>query len=571
MQTHSPWPCAKKASPNRLLHGALAALVLSLLAACGGGGTPSNQAPETSSGGQPTAPSQTVTLSGQATFDYVPSQSSALVYSKTQQKPIRGAVLEVVKQDGTVLQRTTTDEQGRYSVPLPGERTVHLRVLAQIDANGTPVTVSDNTQGNALYAVASPAFSSNAGTANVHAASGWTGSGYGEPRSAAPFAILDTVYRAQRKVLSVDPNARFKPLSLYWSTANKPAFGDPAAGEISTSHFQGGAGIGEIYLLGAADVDTDEYDESVVAHEWSHYYQWTFSRDDSPGGAHIEEELEMTIAFSEGWGHGFAGIANERADFTDAQGPAQSSGFSFPLEGAMPRKPGWFNEISVAQIIYQLGQQAGFAAVHGAMQAMAELPAFTSIYSFSYAVRRDSANTGANTGANAGDIIDRLLTAHAIVTSKQSGDPFGSGETNDGGLAISGVPPSALVLPIYQPLAIPTLSTPSTPTRVCSINVFGIANKLGNRRFLRLDAPSAGKYRVMVRGLLRPGGTTAKPVLSVLQQGVRKWYGWSASVFYLDLELPAGTTVMSVEDSDVTDGTSGAGCIDVSADNAPAI
>jgi hypothetical protein len=38
----------------------------------------------------------------------------------------------------------------------------------------------------------------------------------------------------------------------------------------------------EIYVLGAENVDTDEFDDSVIAHEWGHYYQSSFSRDDSP-------------------------------------------------------------------------------------------------------------------------------------------------------------------------------------------------------------------------------------------------------------------------------------------------
>jgi hypothetical protein len=398
----------------------------------------------------------------------------------------------------------------------------------------------------------------------VHAASGWTGSAYAEARSAAPFAILDTVYRAQRKLLALDPAARFKTLSLHWSTANKPASGNRAVGEISSTGFLSTLGMGHIYVLGQADVDTDEYDESVIAHEWGHYYQWAFSRDDSPGGPHGGEPLEMTIAFSEGWGDAFSAIVTERRDYSDTEGLGQANGFSYLLDGAPPTMPGWSRVESIAKIVYQLSQQAGFAPIHQAMKTLANTPAFTSIFAFSDAVRRNNAGTG--------DTLDLLLAAHSIVTSAQSGDPFGTNETNDGGLAIPGVPPLALVLPIYQPLTL------NTPSRGCSVNaarlfniapVFGIPNKLGNQRFMRFDAPEAGWYHLYVQGVTLSDGTQAKPVLTVLERGARKWYLPLPPPDYRLLNLPAGPAVLSLHDKEVTDGKVLAGCIDVMITKAP--
>lgn len=562
MHNYFLWPYSKIGSSTRFFQAVLAGLALSLLAACGGGGSSGTQNPVPAASSSPVpAP---VNLSGLATFDYVPNQSGQLSYSKTEARPIRRAALEVVGNDGKVHARTTTDDQGRYSVSLPADQTVRLRVLAQLDANGTPIAVTDNTRADALYAVESPAFASNTGTAHVHAASGWTGSAYAEARAAAPFAILDTVYRAQRKLLAVDPAARFKPLGLHWSTANKPAPGNRVKGEITATSFLSTLVMGHIYVLGQADVDTDEYDESVIAHEWGHYYQWAFSRDDSPGGPHSGEPLEMTIAFSEGWGDALSAIITERRDYSDSEGAGQANGFSYLLDGAPPTQPGWFREESIAKIVYQLGQQAGFAPIHQAMKTLANTPAFTSIFAFSDAVRRSNADTG--------DTLDQLLTAHTIVTSKQSGDPFGTNETNDGGLAITGVPPLALVLPIYQPLALNTVA------RGCSLNAaplfnidlaFGIPNKLGNQRFMRFDAPEAGWYRLSVQGVTRSDGTQAQPVLTVLERGARKRYLPPPPPDYRLLNLPAGPAVLSLHDKDVTDGKVLAGCIDVTIAKAP--
>jgi hypothetical protein len=490
-----------------------------------------------------------VTLSGKATFDYVPSKGGKLLYADTEARPIRGAALEVVDQTGAPLQRTRTDAQGNYSVTVPADSTVRLRVLAEIDANGVTVNVADNTRADALYAMESEAFPASKGQADLHAGSGWTGSSYGQPRAAAPFAILDTVYRAQKKLISVEPAAAFKPLTLHWSEKNKRNVGDLSTGNIGVTFFRRGGVQGDIYVLGDADKDTDEYDESVIAHEWGHYYQWVFSRNDSLGGAHGGEPLEMTTAFAEGWGHGISGIVNERADISDSLDVGQAGGYALPLQGVLPPAPGWYDEISVAQVVYQLAQKTGLAPIHAAMKAMANTPAFTSIFAFSHAVR--------NSSGAAGDALDPLLTAQSIVTSKLS-DPYGSGETNDLGMASNGVPPEASVLPIYRPL---TLVKPDVS---CSFDWFGTNNKLGNHHFIRFDAPAAGKYRLTFQGGPRNDGTMAHPEVSWLENGRRVWYRPGLTQFDRDMQLPAGVTVLSVTDKDVNSVLAPVGCIRVS-------
>src|SRR5690606_40072898 len=41
-----------------------------------------------------------------------------------------------------------------------------------------------------------------------------------------------------------------------------------------------------IYLLGAENVDTDEFDTHVILHEWAHYFEKALSRTDTIGGMH---------------------------------------------------------------------------------------------------------------------------------------------------------------------------------------------------------------------------------------------------------------------------------------------
>lgn len=261
----------------------------------------------------------TVTLSGNVTFDSVPNATGGLSYGAMSAKPVRGAVVEILDANAAVLASTAADGNGAYAVSVPANTTVNVRVKAQLLQTGSgaswDVSVRDNTQSEALYAMESGSFStgSAAVTRNVHAPSGWNGSSYDSTRVAGPFAVLDTVYATQTKVLSVAPSTVFPPLRIFWSVNNVPASGNPALGQIGTTYFTSSNAAGAaraIYVLGKENVDTDEYDSSVVAHEWGHYYQSAFSRDDSPGGSHsLSERLDRRLAFSEGWGNAWSGIA----------------------------------------------------------------------------------------------------------------------------------------------------------------------------------------------------------------------------------------------------------------------
>jgi hypothetical protein len=134
---------------------------------------------------------------------------------------------------------------------------------------------------------------------------------------------MDTVYTAMQKVLSVAPATAFPPLKVFWSVNNTKFSGDIAQGQIGTTFFLARDSGAEIYVLGKADLDTDEFDAPVIAHEWGHYYQASFSRDDSTGGAHSTSDLvDRRLAFSEGWGNAWSGIALGRSNYVDSGGRA---------------------------------------------------------------------------------------------------------------------------------------------------------------------------------------------------------------------------------------------------------
>ncbi len=104
---------------------------------------------------------------------------------------------------------------------------------------------------------------------NFNAASGWDGASYTLERVAAPFAILDTIYEAESLTKGANPTMAFPELTVNWSEDNKPNEGNNTAGNIGTSHYTDS----NLFILGAKNNDTDEYDAHVIAHEWGHYIE----------------------------------------------------------------------------------------------------------------------------------------------------------------------------------------------------------------------------------------------------------------------------------------------------------
>jgi len=464
-----------------------------LLTACGGGGGGGG------GGGIPLLPlpapsTAPVALSGTATYESVPNISGALAYGSTSVKPVRGAYVEVLDAGGNQLVATSTDDNGAYAVSVPGSTTVVVRVRAQLTRPGPgatwDVSVRDNTRSSAIYSMQSSAFSTGttALTRDVRAGSGWGGSGYTGERVSGPFAVMDTVYTAMQKVLSVAPATAFPALKVFWSVNNTNAAGSVALGQIGTTFFIDRSSGAEIYVLGKENVDTDEFDEPVIAHEWGHYYQASFSRDDSTGGAHATgERIDRRLAFSEGWGNAWSGIALGRSNYVDSGGPGQSQGNNLDLSRGPASNQGWFRETSIQSIFWNLNQQVGFKPIHDAMTSalfIAGAPV-TSIQPFTAAfngVAPGSAST-----------LATLLSGQTI--SSAGNDAYGDQETNNGGLP--------LALPMYK-----TAAVGGAVTQACVTNSADPAregNKLGSFAYLRFTALANRPYQFAISS---PAGAT---------------------------------------------------------------
>ncbi len=458
-------------------------------------------------------------VSGKITFDRVPfnvSLGAGLDFNGIINSPVRGVTVQIVDAADrvTVLGSDLTDANGDYSIPVQPDQDVFVRARAEMLKTGAPswnFTVVDNTQGNALYTLDSrDSNTSGANVMNLRADSGWGGTSYTSARAAAPFSILDGVYQALQLMLSVDADVQFPPLRLYWSPFNAPTIPvNLDAGAIGTSHFSSFGANPGIYLLGLEDSDTDEFDQHVVIHEWGHYFEDALSRSDSIGGSHGPgDQLDLRVAFGEGWGNALSGMAKGDPVYRDSFGNRQGQDFGFNLEGQAGPNPGWYSEESIQEILYDLfdadadgvdNLALGFAPIYDVMVGRQRTTtSLTSIFSFISALK------DANPTAVAG--IDTIVADQSIDTIV---DVYGSNETN------AGNPTSDDVLPIYNSV---TVGGPAV--NVCSDVNYGPSNKLGVRAFVRFTTLVSASHGIMATAtLIPPGVANADPDLALHDRG----------------------------------------------------
>lgn len=442
-----------------------------------------------------------VILSGTLSYDFVPVTISGLDYDATEARPIRGAVVNLLGSNGQILQTTDSGINGEYRFEVEANTQVKVQVEARSFRSGNPswhLRVEDNTSGNALYVLEGGLASSGEtdSTRNLRAASGWAGSGYSQPRAAAPFAILDTTYGVLLQLLEVDPQLSLPVSNFRWSPLNQPAEGSLAEGEIGTSFYF----ASNLYILGDEDTDTDEYDRHVIAHEWSHYLEDKLvDRQDSIGGSHGQsDKLDLRVAFSEGFANAIAAYVLDDPDYIDTSGFGQRAAGGFDIASANISNPGWFSESSVQSILYNFAiTSGGFNAIYEVLThtSYANVDAHLSVFTFA---DRLQSLAPANYAA-----FEPLYTAQDI----NSTDPFGALETNDGD--------TQGVLPIYG-----DIQGDGSVVNVCSTQVNGYYNKLGVWKFLKVHFDSPGEYRLTVERASAPASRVTDPDFIVSTRGV---------------------------------------------------
>lgn len=544
-------------------------ITLLLLCACGGGGGNSNQFSNTTSpaavssmasssslassvnsnlsksslpssiasmSSSVSSATDTVSLSGLITYDYVPHKSNhiGLNYSAIEQRPVRGALVELVDDAGQIKASTNTASNGSYAFNLQKNSLVKVRVKAQLLNNISPTwdfKVTDNTSNNALYVLdgALTSTGSQNSKRNLNAGSGWDGTSYSAARAAAPFAILDNIYIGTNRILAAGNKKNLTPLELRWSTKNSVARGDFSRGEVGTSFYNGSA----IYILGDANNDTDEYDPHVVLHEWGHYLEEEIFRSNNIGGEHVDGELlDFRVAMAEGFANAFSGIMIDDINYADATGIEQRTGFSFSIGRKNGSNQGYFSAGSIGSVLYNyyingINKAANdFTPIFTILSSRSyiESDAFTSIYLFFSQLKAQFPQHAA--------LFSALLQEQSIFGN----DEYGTNESNSGGLAFT--------LPVYK-----TLTANNVAVNVCSSAYLGKQNNLGNFQFLKLNLTQSGIYNIRIN---KSGGDNviSKPEFILYQKGVELFYAANSVIDNVsgNVRLTQGNYLLEVYD-----------------------
>ena len=511
----------------KIIRLSAASIFTAALTACGGGEGSNSPAPQSiaPAGLSPQAPEQstsTVTLSGKLTYDRVPHlENAGLDFANSLEMPIRGAVVEAISRSGDILAATQTGPDGTYSLSVNAQTELRIQAKAQLLSSAAAswdFSVTDNTNNNRLYALQGAFASSGENSSQIrdlHAEHGWNGQVYEGVRAAAPFAILDSVYDAAQVFAKIDPNIDFPPLELRWSEFNRTIIGDRSQGFIGSSAYFPDDDGGTIYILGEEGRDTDEFDAHVIVHEWGHYFEDRISRTDSIGGVHsLDDRLDARLALSEGWSNALSAIVTGDPVYKDSSGFGQSAGFIYDIENHEVTNPGWFNEASVAAIIYDIvdeapddadGISAGLGPIYDVMTSPSyiDTPVFMTIFALTDGLRGQDAIDN--------DALNALLEREFI----SGNGPDGAGEQNSGAILSA--------LPIYKEVS---LNGPAA--QLCSVDDAGVFNKLGNREFIFLNLENADDVTLT---LLKTSGDDSRDPDFNIWQGDTLLHGVSSSSF----------------------------------------
>ncbi len=456
---------------NRVKHFFRFSLCATLASGCAGDKT----TPVGSNSG-PSSP----TISGTLRYERVPHRSTGegLDYAATFQMPMRGVAVHLMGAvDNREIAITTTAEDGSYSFEYDKDAPVKLWIYAE--TLDPPISVEDNTDGNAVYVLESELIDPRTKRPlDLTARTGFVGDAFVVSRSAAPFAILDSVYEAaSRFSREVSPKPDFPPLKINWSVENRPEKGSVSKGQIGTSHWD----HKELYILGKSGVDTDEFDDHVIVHEWGHFLESKLARSDSPGGKHSYGDLlDPRVALSEGFCNALSAMILEPDTvYADAMGVLQQDGFAFDLElndKSQSSSPGWFSESSIETLLFDVYDaknephdqvDMGLQGVYGVLTGgLKDTPAMTTLFSFLGVLKAGAPTEAAELDA---------LTAFYSIDGDHGIDPivddWATGESHSGGVAGS--------LPIYRDVS---------PGATISLGMEGgeLFNTISQSRFLRI-------------------------------------------------------------------------------------
>ena len=448
-----------------------------------------------------------IKVTGTISYDNVEVSSQGYDYAHITQNPVRGASINLIDEEGNIVSSTHTDENGVYEIHAPNAARYSVELVAELGSDQTQpnyisvrdnFTASDKVRNPELTEVYSftllPIQTVSASLTNIdfNAALNWDSSSntYDSGRTAPIFVLLDQAYDMQTFLRNWKSDYEFAPLYIFWNENNVAVNGVWWNGEIKKSHVSG-HNPSSLMVASDDEVNIDEYDRTIIAHELGHYVLSNLSRDETLGGEHsLQSAMDERQSFAEGFASYFSWLLTGSEELIDSEG--LSNGVTFvanifdnPIDEF---DKGWFYEDVNSDVLKNVtlgnsnfGLNAkGYSFVFNVIaENMKSSDALISIHSFlGNSIKRDPN-------------LQNSLSDFAASKGITSVDEWGQGEIYSvlDYLSINNL--EHTYLPLYRDMAV------GIPIDVCLNDVVaGSGNRLGVFAYLKLDILDGGDYLV---------------------------------------------------------------------------
>ncbi|MCG3117494.1 MAG: Ig-like domain-containing protein [Candidatus Manganitrophus sp. SA1] len=293
----------------------------------------------------PNSGQSNLTFSGTIQYEDRPYDMEGFT-GDTEFLPVRGTVVHLVAIDGFATIATgKTDNNGDFSfsgIDNSGRQGgIYIEVVSKTEPdNPTRIEIRNNPDEDALLSLISSGFDDSSETTFTNLeVTATVDSGVG-----GLFNILD-VFSMSSEFIQQEGGLCKPPATDACVPPLLVAYWEPGSSEGSFYEDQ----LDAIFILGGgdADGDHDEYDDSVIAHEYGHFAVRHFSIDDSPGGAHFitDNKQDIRLSWSEGWGNFFSSAVRKNPIYVDT---STGGSFSFNLENySSAPAPSTLNSVAI--------------------------------------------------------------------------------------------------------------------------------------------------------------------------------------------------------------------------------
>lgn len=249
----------------------------------------------------PATPGGLLTIQGVVKYEDIEYDSVIGQTGNTKFKVVRNADIELYSViSGATLVAGQTTSTGTFSFAVDKTTQLNKAFYARVMSVSTPVGsqkvyVKNLGSTPAIYAVKTGNFTLS-GDSNINLSIPISNAADGA------FNILDVFSSAFEFVYSYATTTQTTALTAFWQPNNR--YGTYYCPSYAPGECWKGTGI---YVLNdpVYDLDTDEFDDDVLWHEFGHFVADKFSVDESPGGWHymFRNEYDLRLTWSEGWGN----------------------------------------------------------------------------------------------------------------------------------------------------------------------------------------------------------------------------------------------------------------------------